>query len=95
MANYKAEITLNERDSMLDVLSLEKQMVKTYSTAITEGTSKGFRKIIGENLELTIDDQFSTFMMSCEYDHARVESAEMEVIKKEKHRFENLGKELN
>ncbi|MBQ9756477.1 MAG: spore coat protein, partial [Clostridia bacterium] len=36
MQNYKADITLNEKDSLQDMLTLEKSVVKLYSTAITE-----------------------------------------------------------
>ena len=34
MSNYKADITLNEKDSLQDMLNLEKALVKIYSTAI-------------------------------------------------------------
>ena len=44
--SYKADITLNEKDSLQDMLNLEKSLVKIYSTAMTEGVSKGFRTLI-------------------------------------------------
>ena len=39
MTSYKAEVTLNEKDSILDLLALEKSLVKIYATALTEGVS--------------------------------------------------------
>ena len=44
--DYKADITLNEKDSLQDMLNLEKSLVKIYSTAMTEGASKGFRTLM-------------------------------------------------
>ncbi len=95
MVNYKADITLNERDSILDMLSIEKQTVKAYSTAITEGVSKEFREVIKNNLDSGVDDQFMTFMMACEYGHAKVCSADEENLKSERERFVQIGRELN
>ena len=48
--SYKAEVTLNEKDSLQDMLNLEKSAVKLYSTAMTEGCSKGFRTLVKELL---------------------------------------------
>ena len=95
MPSYKADITLNERDSILDMLSTEKETVKAYSTAITEGTSKEFREVVRRNLDGSVDDQFMTFMMACEYGHAKVASADKEVVKAERERFVELGRQLN
>ena len=47
--DYKAETTLNEKDSLQDMLNLEKNLVKVYSTAMTEGASDGFRTLIKEH----------------------------------------------
>ena len=66
MNNYKSEITLNEKDSLQDMLNVEKAMVKLYSTALTEGCSKGFRTLVKENFSSTIEDQFKVFAMMTE-----------------------------
>ena len=50
MSEYKADITLNEKDSLQDMLNLEKSLVKIYSLAMTEGCSKGFRTLIRDVL---------------------------------------------
>lgn len=39
----KQQIQLNEKDSLQDMLNLEKEIVKLYSTALTEGNGSKFR----------------------------------------------------
>ena len=94
MSNYKKEISLNEKDSLQDMLNLEKNMVKVYSTAITEGTSKGFRNLVKENWLGTIDSQFDVFLLMTELGYAEVQSAPATTISEEKNKFSKIKSEL-
>ena len=67
MSNYKADITLNEKDSLQDMLNLEKSLVKIYSTAITEGCSKGFRTLVKEHWNEATEDQLKVFLQMTEH----------------------------
>lgn len=92
--DYKAETTLNEKDSLTDVLIAEKALVKLYATAITEGCSDGFRKTIKKCLEEQLDDQIFAFFFLTENDYLRVKTAPEEDVIKVKTAFEKAKGEL-
>lgn len=87
MTNYKAEVTLNEKDSLTDLLSAEKSLVKLYATCITEGCSQGFRNMIKRHLSDVITDQMEVFLLACELGYYRVESASECELEKQKEKF--------
>lgn len=93
--DYKAEITLNEKDSLQDMLSTEKALVKLYAEAITEGCSKGFRTVVKDNLLKEIQDQINMFFNMTECDYVRVEAQETSVLASIRERFEKVKKELS
>lgn len=95
MNEYKADITLNEKDSLQDLLTQEKGMVKLYGTAITEGCSKGFRDTVLENLNESIEDQKSVFFLMTECGHYQVESAQEEQKTQLKQTFCKVKNQLN
>lgn len=95
MASYKQEVTLNERDSLQDMLNLEKAMVKLYATAMTEGASKGFRNLVKSNWIATADDQLMVFLSMTEKDYYRVQSAEESILSTEREKFSKVQPTLN
>ena len=86
---------LGEKDSLQDMLTLEKNLVKVYSTALTEGVSKGFREHVKEHLAGTVDDQFNVFMLMTELDYAEVKSAPAEELMLIKDKFKPLQAQLS
>lgn len=94
MANFKENCTLNERDSLIDLLNLEKQMIKIYATAMTEGASKGFRQTVKNLLSENIDLQFSVFSLLTRKDYLRVQSAMKEDVLEEKNKFKPIKSQL-
>ncbi len=94
MPDYKAEITLNEKDTLQDMLNLEKSLVKVYATAITEGCSKGFRSTIEKHLTEQIKDQMDVFLLMTECGYAKVQSAPQEALCNEKKAFEDVKSQL-
>ena len=75
MSNYKQDITLNEKDSLVDMLILEKQIVKLYALCLTEGCSLGFRKVVESNFKDAVTTQFDVFTQMTAHDYYRVHSA--------------------
>jgi len=65
----KSEMMLNEKDSLQDMLNIEKQMVKLYGTAVTETSCKNLRKMLKQNFSDITEDQFSVYqqMVNCNY----------------------------
>lgn len=94
MSDYKAEVTLNEKDTLQDMLNLEKQIVKVYSTAMTEATSHGFRTLVKNHWSETAEDQLAVFMMMTDHDYARVQSAPETMLSKEKEKFNKVKNQL-
>ena len=94
MADYKAQITLNEKDSITDLLTLEKTLAKVYTTALTEGVSKGFRDTVKEHLDQTLIDQFEVFSFLTEHDYMRVTSAPQQDKDTVKEQFEKVKGQL-
>lgn len=92
--NYKAETTLNEKDSLIDMLAIEKNLVTLYATAITEGCSKGFRTVVKNNLIKEIQDQINVFFLMTECGHAKVEAQDVAELNALREKFSKTKKEL-
>ncbi len=95
MDNYKADITLNEKDSLQDMLNLEKSLVKIYSTAMTEGVSNGFRTLIRDHWNQATDDQIKVFFEMTEHGYYQVESAPEEILSEHKTKFSKVKSQLS
>lgn len=93
--DYKAQITLNEKDSLQDLLNAEKQLAKVYCTALTEGTSRGFRTTIKNLLECSLQNQINAFFLMTEQNYYRVCSAKEEQINEIREKFEPVLSQLN
>ena len=92
--DYKAQTTLNEKDSISDLLIVEKALVKLYATAITEGVSKGFRQTVRECLNGQIEDQIDVYFFLTDYGYERVCSATEECRNEVKDAFSKSKGEL-
>jgi spore coat protein CotF len=95
MSNYKADITLNEKDSLQDMLNVEKNLVKIYSTAITEGCSKGFRTLIKSHWQEVTDDQMKVFLEMTDHGYYQVQSAEETMLSEQKNKFLKVKNQLS
>ncbi len=95
MAGYKAQNTLNEKDSLQDMLNLEKSMVKLYATAMTEGASRGFRSMVKNHLNETAGDQMNVFLAMTECGYYKVQSAEETVLSEQKNKFLKVKSQLS
>ena len=89
------ENMLNEKDSLQDMLNLEKTMVKLYATAVTEGASKGFRTMAQNHIKETANDQLDVFMQMTEHGYYKVESAPETTLSEEKNKFSKVKGQLS
>ena len=94
MDNYKADITLNEKDCLQDMLTLEKTLVKVYSTAITEGASKGFRTLVKEHWDKSVCDQMDVFLLMTEQGYYTVDSAPQAQLEEQRQKFSKVKSQL-
>ncbi|MBQ3219355.1 MAG: spore coat protein [Clostridia bacterium] len=95
MDHYKADTTLNEKDSLQDMLNLEKSLVKIYSTAMTEGCSNGFRAVIKDHWQDSVSDQMDVFLQMTELGYYQVESAPEETLKEQRAKFCQIKSQLS
>ncbi len=58
MKNSKREITLNEYDSLQDMLFMEKSLMREYCTAIFSATRKEARSYLNQCLSSVAEDVF-------------------------------------
>ena len=91
----KSEYSLNEKDSLQDLLNLEKTMVKVYSTALSEGASKEFIKMMKDNILAVSSDQQKVFSLMTENGYVEVPSAEQTMIKETKNKFNKIKSQLS
>ena len=87
MDNYKADITLNEKDSLQDALNIEKALVKIYATAITEGVSC-------DPLPVKRVNEIEVFFMMTEHGYYQVESAMESALDEQKQKFNKVKNQL-
>ena len=57
----KSDCTLNEKDSLRDMLESEKQLMSLYTTALFEGSTKSVRKNFSTNLLGVAENQYLIF----------------------------------
>ncbi len=92
--DYMKEITLNEKDSLQDMLNLEKNLAKVYSTVMTEGVSNGFRTVIKRNWNETVEDQAGVYFMMTDKGYTEVQSAPETTLSEEKNKFMKVKSQL-
>ncbi len=83
----KRETSLNERDSLDDLLMAEKQTMWAYTTALIEGSNKSVRKEILKNYSECAEDQFKVFSLMEERGFYKISPAERETIKTQAETF--------
>lgn len=57
----KMDCTLNEKDTLMDMLEAEKYLMTLYTTALFEGSTKTIRKNFSANLLGVAENQYSIF----------------------------------
>ena len=92
--DYKAQTTLNEKDSLQDMLILEKTMAKIYATALTEGASEKYRSVIKNHFNGIIDDQTEVFNKMTEMGYYEVKEAPTDMKKEQKEKFKQVKNQL-
>lgn len=89
------ENVLNEKDSLTDVLTGEKQLVKLYATAYTETIGKDVRRKIKANMFETAEDQFAVFSIMQKNGYYAPKMADKAVIDQKMSDSSKTLKEIN
>ena len=81
MPSYKNEVTLNEKDTLTDLLFASKNLMKLYALVITETVSSGLKKTLLTQFNDLSKDQLAVFFLMTERGYYQTQSAEKEAKK--------------
>ena len=87
-------MVLGEKEILNDILNQEKQIINTYTTAVTESSCANMRQLLLRNLTECSDDQFSIYntMVSKGY-YLKKDAADQDV-QQAKQKFQQLQSQL-
>ena len=94
MKQSKMDTTLNEKDSLQDLLDVEKLLLSYYSAAIIEGSCKPFRKEIFKKYEESAQTQFSVFEQMLARGYYDVKPAAKPMIDQKAEIFSKVKKQI-
>lgn len=94
MKQSKRDIALNEKDALQDLLDAEKLLMNYYATALSEGSSAGFRKKIFKLYGEHADTQFLVFEQMLSRGYYEVQPAEKMMIDQKTESFSKVKKQI-
>ena len=94
MTKLKTENQLNDRDTLTDLLTTEKSLIKTYATALTESSSPDVRASLKECFDGLINSQYKVFTIMNENGYYPVTNAEKSDVTKRRENFTKIKKSL-
>lgn len=95
MRQSKSDVSLNEQDSLQDMLDHEKLLLSLYSIALTEGSSAAFRKEIVRNYTASAEDQFAVFEQMLSRGYYQIQPAEKMMIDQKTENFDKILKQIS
>lgn len=87
MAGFKQRTQLNEQDSLQDMLNLEKEVVKLYTTAVTEADGSKVRQAFKWGLDGALFDQYEVYGVMKKSGYYQPAVADKGVIDRQKDKF--------
>ncbi len=90
----KRDITLNEQDSLQDLLDCEKQLMGFYATAVKECGIKTLRKEIMRNYMECADNQFTVFQEMLSRGYYQVQPVQKGQLDAKIDAFQKIEKQL-
>lgn len=91
----KTETTLNEKDSLTDMLNTEKMLLDSYVLAIKEGSTKSLRARFLDCFSKAQEDQFTVFSEMKDKGYYELMPAEKEMLGKKSDDFGKMRKEIS
>jgi spore coat protein F len=80
-------MTINEKDSLTDILMQEKEMIKLYGTFLPEGSTSQIRNIMKKNMDVVAQQQYQVFNIMKEKGYYDIKDAENKQINDVKSMF--------
>ena len=94
MKQSKQDTCLNEKDALQDLLDCEKLLMNYYAAALTEGSSRAFRKEIVKHYTAAADTQFSVFEQMLARGYYEVQPAAKMMLDQKTETFSKTMKQI-
>jgi spore coat protein CotF len=85
---------LGEKEILNDLLNQEKQIIGTYSTAVTESTCPNMRQLLLRNINECAEDQFSVFNAMISKGYYMTKDAADQDVQQAKQKFQQMQSQL-
>ena len=90
----KKESTLNEKDSLADMLNAEKMLLDSYLLAIKEGSTKSLRSQFMSNFTKAQENQFCIFSQMKEKGYYPIKTKKKQMVDQKTDDFCKMRKEI-
>ena len=91
----KNQAALNEKDSLQDMLNIEKQMVQLYGLAVIESSNKNLRKLFKQNFSDITEDQFTVYQQMVNNNYYQTKPADKATIDEKVNSFSKVKSQLS
>jgi spore coat protein CotF len=85
---------MGEKEILNDMLNTEKEIVKLYSTAVTESSCANMRQVLLRNITQTSDDQFNIFNAMVNKGYYQKKDAQDQDVQQAKQKFQQVQSQL-
>lgn len=85
---------MGEKEILFDILNTEKEIVKAYSTAVTESSCANMRQVLMRNFTECADDQFNVYNAMKNKGYYQPKDAQDQEVQQAKQKFQQLQSQL-
>lgn len=85
---------MGEKEILNDLLNTEKQLITTYSTAVTESSCANMRQLLLRNITQLSDDQYNVFNTMVNKGYYQKKDAQDQDVQQAKQKFQQMQSQL-
>lgn len=85
---------MGEKEILCDMLNTEKEIVKLYSSAVTESSCPNMRQVLMRNATQAADDQYNVFNVMVNKGYYQKKDAQEQDVQQAKQKFQQLQSQL-
>lgn len=85
---------MGEKEILNDVLNTEKEILKVYSTAVTESSCANMRQLLLRNITQISDDQFNVYNAMINKGYYQAKDAQDQEVQQAKQKFQQMQSQL-
>lgn len=85
---------MGEKEILFDILNSEKELIKTYSTAVTESSCANMRQVLMNNFKQCAEDQFNVYNAMRDKGYYQGKDAQDKDVQQAKQKYQQLQSQL-